>query len=100
MDLNACKLTSEALAKEIVGLLTLFTQRTQCQKMFIVYLISTKTNTAKFLKVVRDFYKAFLVHEKGKTFDSFKLQLALELVHNCRVFFEENERTIYRIRVI
>ena len=41
--------------------------------MFIVYLSSTKTNTAKFLKVVRDLYKAFLVHEKGKTFDSFKL---------------------------
>ena len=71
MDLNACKLTSKALAKEIVGLLTLFTKRTQCQKMFIVYLSSTKTNTAKFLKVVRDLYKAFLVHEKGKTFDSF-----------------------------
>ena len=73
MDLNACKLTSKALAKEIVGLLTLFTQRTQCQKMFIVYLSSTKTNTAKFLKVVRDLYKTFLVHEKGKTFESFKL---------------------------
>ena len=67
--------------------LTLFTQRTQCRKMFIC--LSTKTNTTKFLKVVGDLYKAFLVHEKGKTFDSFKLQLALELVHNCRVFFEE-----------
>ena len=38
------------------------------------------TNTTKFLKVVGDLYKAFLVHEKGNTFDSFKLQLALELV--------------------
>ena len=73
MDLNACKLTFKALAKEIVGLLTLFTQRTRCQKMFIVYLSSTKTNTVKLLKVVRDLYKVFLVHEKSKTFDSFKL---------------------------
>ena len=32
------------------------------------------------------------VHEKGKAFNNFNLQSALEPVHNCRVFLEENER--------
>ena len=31
------------------------------------------TNTTKFLKIVGKLYKAFLVHKKGKTFDSFKI---------------------------
>ena len=42
-----------------------------------VHLISPAHN--EYYQVVGDLYKAFLVHEKGNTFDSFKLQLALEL---------------------
>jgi hypothetical protein len=59
-------------------------------------MISPLTNTIRFLKAIGDLYKAFSVHEKGKKFDTFGLQPALDLVQNCRTFLEENEQAIIR----
>ena len=59
-----------------------------------VLMISPLTNTIRFLKAIGDLHKAFSVHEKGKKFDTFGLQPALDLVQNCRTFLEENEQAI------
>ena len=60
-----------------------------------VSIISPLTNTVKFLKAVGDLYRGFSVHDKGKPYETFNLQSALGLIHNSRVFLEENERAIY-----
>jgi len=60
-----------------------------------VNVISPLNNTVKFLKAVGDLYKGFSVHDKGKTYETFNLPIALGLIHNCRALLEENERAIY-----
>ena len=58
-------------------------------------MISPLTNTIRFLrKAIGDLYKAFSVHEKGKKFDTFGLQPALDVVQNCRMFLEENKNKL------
>ena len=60
-----------------------------------VSIISPLTNTVKFLKAVGDLCRGFSVHDKGKPYKTFNLQSALGLIHNSRVFLEENEQAIY-----
>ena len=60
-----------------------------------VSIISPLPNTVKFLKAVWDLYRGFSVHKKGRPYETFNLQSALCLIHNSRVFLEENEQAIY-----
>ena len=56
-----------------------------------VSIISPLTNTVKFPKAVGDLCRGFSVHDKGKPYETFNLQSALGLIHNSRVFLEEND---------
>ena len=53
------------------------------------------TNTVKFLSTVGDVDRGFSVRDQSKAYETCNLKTASGLVHNCRVFLEENEQTIY-----
>lgn len=60
-----------------------------------VIIISSLSNTVKFLEAVGDLYRGFSVHDKGKPYETFNLESALALTHNCHVFLDENEQAIH-----
>ena len=60
-----------------------------------VNIISPIKNTVAFLDAVGCLYKAFSVHEKGKTFPSHDSRAAVTMVNHCRKLLEYNERNIY-----
>lgn len=46
-------------------------------------------------KAAGGLYRGFSVHDKGKAYETFNLQCALQLIQNCCVFLGEIKQAIY-----
>lgn len=59
-----------------------------------VHILTSLQNTVRFLRAVGGLYKAFSIHERGKTYENYDMPSAIELVKECRTLLKENEDAI------